>query len=181
MRKLIVMLPVMLPVMLAAITAIMTTIAVAVAVAVAGPARAGDWRWPVVGPVVQGFDPPASPFGSGHRGIDIAASPGTPIVAPAAGHVSFAGPVAGSLFVSIDHGSGLFSSYSWLSRALVRRGERVVTGQRVARSGMGHPSLQVAQLHMGVRLDGAYIDPLEYLGAASVSDLIRLAPLDDVA
>ena len=38
-----------------------------------GPARAaGNWSWPVVGPVIRGFDPPDTPFGSGHRGIDIA-------------------------------------------------------------------------------------------------------------
>ena len=36
-------------------------------------AAAGDWAWPVVGPVIRGYDPPALPYGSGHRGIDIAA------------------------------------------------------------------------------------------------------------
>jgi murein DD-endopeptidase MepM/ murein hydrolase activator NlpD len=41
--------------------------------AAVGPARAaGDWSWPVVGPVIRAFDPPDTPFGSGHRGIDIA-------------------------------------------------------------------------------------------------------------
>jgi murein DD-endopeptidase MepM/ murein hydrolase activator NlpD len=160
---------------------VVATIVTVAPVGVAGPAGAGDWLWPIVGPVVQGFDAPASAFGSGHRGIDIAAPHGTPIVAPGPGHVSFAGEVADSLFVSIDHGGGLVSSYSWVSRVLVKRGEPVATGQRVALSGVGHPSIDVAQLHMGVRDDGTYVDPLEYLRAASVSDLIRLAPIDAAA
>jgi murein DD-endopeptidase MepM/ murein hydrolase activator NlpD len=48
-------------------------------------AGAGGWTWPVVGPVIQAFDPPDTPYGSGHRGIDIAAEVGTTIVAPAMG------------------------------------------------------------------------------------------------
>ena len=55
-----------------------------VAGATAAPAAsAGGWTWPVVGPVIQTFDPPDTPYGSGHRGIDIAASVGTTVVAPA--------------------------------------------------------------------------------------------------
>jgi murein DD-endopeptidase MepM/ murein hydrolase activator NlpD len=159
---------------------LITTVVIA-GVAAAGPARAGDWPWPVVGPIIRGFDPPASPYGTGHRGVDIAASRGTPVVAPAAGRVSFAGPVAGALFVSIEHGGGLVSSYAWLSRVLVERGDLVTTGQRIALSGPGHSSMDVAHVHMGVRLDGAYVDPLEYLAIASVSDLIRLAPIEPAA
>src|SRR5215470_806031 len=73
------------------------------------------WTWPVVGPVIRGFDLPDDPYGSGHRGIDIAVSVGTTIVAPADGAVSFAGPVGGRLFLTIDHGGGLSSTYSWLT------------------------------------------------------------------
>jgi murein DD-endopeptidase MepM/ murein hydrolase activator NlpD len=153
------------------------TVVVAVLVA-ASPARAGDWRWPVVGPVLRAFEPPASPYGSGHRGIDIAASSGTSVVAPAPGRVSFAGPVAGELFASVDHGGGLVSTYSWLSGVVVQRGDRVAAGEVIAATGSGHVTLEAPHLHMGVRLDGTYVDPLDYLGAPSVSDIIRLAPID---
>src|SRR5687767_8493491 len=143
-----------------------------------GPARAaGDWAWPVVGPVIRGFDPPDSPFGSGHRGIDIAAGVASPVRAPADGQVSFAGPVGGRLFLTIDHGGGLESTYSWVSALLVRRGDLVTQGQPVVRTGGGHAGDLVPNLHLGVKLRDAYVDPLDYLGPIDVSSLIRLAPL----
>lgn len=138
---------------------------------------AGSWVWPVGGPVISGFDPPASPFGSGHRGIDIATPVGTEILAPEAGMVAFAGPIGGRLFLTIDHGHGLDSTYSWLSSLVVRRGDAVVAGQPVARSGDGHPGAPISHLHFGVRLDEMYVDPLDYLTPVDVSSLIRLAPL----
>src|SRR2546428_10952692 len=66
--------------------------------------------WPLPGAVIRGYEPPTSPYGPGHRGIDIAAPVGTPVLAAAAGTVSFAGRVAGSLYVTIDHGAGLFTT-----------------------------------------------------------------------
>jgi murein DD-endopeptidase MepM/ murein hydrolase activator NlpD len=138
---------------------------------------AGGWSWPVVGPVIRGFDPPDTPFGSGHRGIDIAASVGTAIRAAEAGVVTFAGPVGGRLFLTIDHGAGLESRYSFLSALAARRGDAVSMGQVVARSGSGHAGDLVPNLHFGVLLDDVYIDPLEYLGPVEVWRYIRLAPL----
>jgi len=143
-----------------------------------GTARAaGTWAWPVVGPVVRGFDPPSSPYGSGHRGIDIATPIGTTVVAPAPGLVTFSGLVAGRLFVTIDHGGGLLSTCSFLSATLVRKGDAVATGQAIARSGPGHPGDAQPNLHFGVRLAGQYVDPLDYLMPPSVVDLIHLAPI----
>ena len=144
----------------------------------AAPALAsGTWTWPVTGPVIRGFDPPGSPYGSGHRGIDIGAPSGTLVRAPAAGVVTFAGSVGGRLFVTIDHGGGLLSTCSFLSSLLVRKGDLVVQGQDVARSGTGHAGDAVPNVHLGVRLAGSYVDPMDYLGAASIVDLIRLAPI----
>jgi len=144
-----------------------------------GPARAaGDWSWPVVGPVIQGFDPPDTPFGSGHRGIDIAVALGSPVHAPAAGRVTFAGPVGGRLFLTIDHGAGLESTYSWLDAVIARRGDTIARGQVIGRSGTGHPGTLVPHLHLGVRLLDAYVDPLDYLGPIEVWRFIRLAPLN---
>ena len=147
-------------------------------VAPAAPAFAsGTWTWPVSGPVVRAFDPPGSPYGSGHRGIDIAAPVGTVVRAPAAGVVTFAGSVGGRLFVTIDHGGGLLSTCSFLSGLLVHKGDVVVQGQLIALSGSGHVGDTSPNVHLGVRLAGQYVDPMDYLAPMSIVDLIRLAPI----
>jgi murein DD-endopeptidase MepM/ murein hydrolase activator NlpD len=161
---------------------ILGVLAVVLGVAVAPPvAAAGTWLWPVTGPVLNAFDPPDSPYGSGHRGIDIAAPTETVAVAPSDGVVSFAGPIGGNLFLTLDHGGGLTSTFSWVSSLLVRRGDAVVAGQPVVLTGWAHPGSAVASLHFGVRLDGVYQDPLDYLDPIDVTSLIRLAPWDEQA
>lgn len=143
-------------------------------------AASAPWMWPVVGAIIQGYDPPDDPYGAGHRGIDIAAPAGAVLVAPDDGVVSFAGPVGGRLFLSIDHGGGVVSTSSFLTSLLVRKGDTVVRAQPVATTGWGHAGATVPHLHFGVRLDGEYVDPFAYLGPASVVGLIRLAPLGAV-
>ena len=139
---------------------------------------AGTWAWPVAGPVIRGFDPPQDPYGTGHRGIDIAAVTGTPVLAAERGTVTFAGSVGGELFVSIGHDGDLVSTYSWLSATLVHRGDAVMRGQTIALSGAGHPgSSEPPHLHLGVKLAGNYVDPLDYLAPRSFVGMIRLAPL----
>lgn len=136
----------------------------------------GTWVWPVIGPVVRDFDPPEDPYGAGHRGIDIAAPFGTPVRAPEAGVVTFAGKVGGELYVTIDHGAGLRSTCSWLSAIAVRKGDVVARGATLGSTGRGHPGATVPHLHFGVRADGVYVDPLRFLGPAPVSALVHLAP-----
>jgi len=138
---------------------------------------AGNWTWPVVGPVIRSFEPPATTYGPGHRGIDVAAPIGTPVVAPAPGNVTFAGAVAGELFVTVDHGGGLVSTYSWLSAILVRKGDVVREGVTLALSGPGHTGVVPPHLHFGVKRDGSYIDPLSVLSPLNVVGLIRLAAI----
>jgi hypothetical protein len=142
-----------------------------------GAEAAGTWTWPVRGPIVRPFDPPASPYGAGHRGIDIAVPAGTVVLAPAPGVVSFAGRVAGELFVSIDHGAGLVSTSSYLSAASVAKDDPVVAGQPIGLSGAGHPGSMIPHLHFGVRLGGVYVDPLRYLGPISLVGILWLAPI----
>jgi murein DD-endopeptidase MepM/ murein hydrolase activator NlpD len=147
----------------------------------AAPVADGSWAWPVPGPVIRAFEPPETPFGSRHRGIDVAAPVGTAVVAPEAGVVAFSGKVGGQLFVTLDHGGGLTSTYSWLSETLVRRADVVPRGALIARTGRGHAGAIVPHLHFGVRLDGTYLDPMAFLESPSVSGFIRLAPLSEAA
>ena len=67
------------------------------------------YTWPTGGPaaVLEGFDPPAVVWGSGHRGVDLALAAGSPVLAAGDGTVVFAGMVAGRPVVSIDHADGM--------------------------------------------------------------------------
>ena len=139
----------------------------------------GSYSWPVHGEVTREYDPPETPFGSGHRGIDIAAPLGTPVRAAEEGTVAFAGPVAGALFVSIDHPDGVRTTYSWLSEVRARAGDRLERGAIIGLTGSGHPGMEPPHLHLGARYGGEYIDPMLLLGGGSVVGLVRLAPLED--
>jgi murein DD-endopeptidase MepM/ murein hydrolase activator NlpD len=136
----------------------------------------GTYRWPVHGDVIRPYEEPANPYSAGHRGIDIAAPFGTVIRAPAGGTVSFAGPVAGSLFISIDHEGGIRTSYSWVSVISVKKGQLVTAGVPIGRTGQGHPGSDRPHLHFSARLNGTYIDPMLLLGGGNLDDVIHLAP-----
>jgi murein DD-endopeptidase MepM/ murein hydrolase activator NlpD len=139
-----------------------------------GPAF-GTYRWPVHGDVIRPFEEPANPYSAGHRGIDVAAPIGTTIRAPAAGTVSFAGTVAGSLFISIDHAGGIRTSYSWVSAVSVKKGAVLKAGGVIGRTGQGHPGSERPHLHFSARLNGTYIDPMLLLGGGNLDDVIHLA------
>ena len=138
----------------------------------------GSYTWPVVGPVIRGFVAPPNQFGAGHRGIDIGVPFGSPVHAANDGVVAFAGWIAGSLYVSIDHPDGVRTTYSWLSLAMVNEGQAVRRGDVIASSGHGHPEIQSPHLHFGARIGGTYIDPMILLGGGDVTGLIRLAPIE---
>lgn len=160
----------------------MIAMAALAAAAAATPARAapsfGTYAWPVRGPVLRPFSEPAGPFGPGHRGIDIGVPFGTAIRAPQDGIVAFAGWVAGSQFVSIDHPDGVRTTYSWLSSISVSRGAAVLRGTVIAHAGHGHPGESRPHLHLGARFEGGYLDPMLLLEVADVAELIRLAPIE---
>jgi murein DD-endopeptidase MepM/ murein hydrolase activator NlpD len=139
----------------------------------------GAYAWPVRGPVVRGFDEPQGPFAPGHRGIDIAAEPGTPVRAAQDGVVAFAGPVGGDLYVSVAHPDGIRTTYSWLSAISVRRGEEVRREAVLGTSGSGHPGVERPHLHFGARNGASYIDPLTLLERQTLVGLIQLAPLNE--
>lgn len=138
--------------------------AASAAPAVAPSVAPARWQWPVPPPitVVSPFRAPATPYSSGHRGIDVAASPGAPVVAPAAGRVSFAGQVAGRGVVAIDHGGGVVSAIEPVD-ALVAEGSPVAAGDPIGVvSSGGH--CDASCVHFGVRVDGEYVSPFLFLG-----------------
>lgn len=109
------------------------------------------WELPVQREVVDRFRPPLTRWGAGNRGWEFDTTEGDPVVAVASGEVFFAGPVAGRGVVTLDHGGGLLSSVTGLAEVLVLRGQTVRAGQLIGRAQRG--------LHLGVRVDGAYVDP----------------------
>ncbi|MEA2378011.1 MAG: hypothetical protein QOD13_1918, partial [Thermoleophilaceae bacterium] len=143
----------------------------------AAPARA-DWVWPVRGEVITPYRNGDDPYASGqHRGIDIAADVGTPVVAAAGGEIRFAGPAGASgLTVSVRIDGGRYdTSYLHLSSTAVRKGERVAAGDRLGAVGTtGVRSAEQPHLHFGVAY--AYHDPLALLPPAAAPERPRETP-----
>lgn len=136
---------------------------------------AGQFDWPLPGrpAVVRAFEAPAHRFGPGHRGVDLAAAPGTAVLAAGAGTVVFAGPVAGRAVVSIDHPGGLRTTYEPVAPS-VAAGEVVSRGQQIGTLQAGHPGC-AGCLHWGARRAADdYLDPLRLLGLGR----LRLLPWD---
>ncbi|MDQ3877286.1 MAG: peptidoglycan DD-metalloendopeptidase family protein [Actinomycetota bacterium] len=133
-------------------------------------------RPPVYGAIERGFEPPAGAFGPGHRGIDFTAAPETQVVAAAPGKVTFAGPVAGTVAVTIRHEGGLETTYSSLSSVVVSKGEVVQAGSLIGTAEESHAGAGEG-LHFGVKLHGEYVDPQPYLTEQDISEALHLAPV----
>ena len=146
----------------------------------AAPPACGVWLPPVDGPVVRPFQAPAFAYGPGHRGVDLAAAPGTPVRAAGDGVVSFAGSVAGSLHVVVAHDGGLRTTYAFLAGATVRTGERVTRGQVVGLVGGSGPEHEPGALHFGLRLGDRYLDPQRLFEVCDLTQLVRLVPADEI-
>ncbi len=124
------------------------------------PARSA-WQWPVSpAAIAHGFEPPALPWGSGHRGVDLSATVGAPVRSPAAGTVTFAGAVAGRPVLVVGHPSGLRSTLEPVT-AVLAVGASVAPGAIVGSVAptAGHCSPGTC-VHWGVLRGTTYLDPL---------------------
>ena len=98
-----------------------------------------------------------------HSGLDMAAPSGTAILAAYDGDV-VAAAYSGSMgnYIMIDHGSGLYTIYMHCSALYVSKGQSVSKGQNIAAVGSTGRSTG-PHLHFGVRLNGNYTSPWNYL------------------
>ena len=106
---------------------------------------------------------PTAGASSNHKGIDIGASSGSPIVAAAAGTVTVStySESAGN-YVTIDHGNGFHTVYMHASARYVKVGQKVSAGQQIAAVGSTGYSTG-PHLHFGVMKNGVYVNPMNYL------------------
>jgi len=120
--------------------------------------------WPVRGWITAEFDEELPGRERPHRGLDIAASQGTPILAAAEGLVTLSGwdPNLG-LVVVVDHQNGLSTLYGHCSQILAQVGDSVEQGQAIAHLGNTGRS-SAPHLHFEVRESGVAVDPRVYLG-----------------
>jgi murein DD-endopeptidase MepM/ murein hydrolase activator NlpD len=130
---------------------------------IAPPVHHGDiFLWPVRGRLIEGFGP--EPNGTHNDGINIAAPRGSPVQAVDAGVVAYAGNELrgyGNLIL-IKHPGDWISAYAHCDLILVKRGQKVVRGQVIARVG-ATGNVKTPQLHFELRRGDKPVDPRAYL------------------
>lgn len=122
-------------------------------------AGAINWIWPTKGKVVSGFND------NGNKGIDIAGTKGQPILAAAPGKVIYSGSDLrgyGKLVI-IKHNSTYLSVYANNSNILVKEGQQVGAGQKIAE--MGDTDSNIVKLHFEIRQQGKSVDPAKFLAS----------------
>jgi murein DD-endopeptidase MepM/ murein hydrolase activator NlpD len=127
---------------------------------------AARFRWPVDAPRVTSLF--GSRWGRAHEGIDLQAAIGTPVYAADGGEVVYAGNTVrgyGNMVV-VKHADALMTVYAHNSVLLVKVGQHVSSGQRIALSGQsGHAT--GPHVHFEVRRDQVPRDPLQFLPGRS--------------
>lgn len=122
--------------------------------------------WPVKGLITSGFTNRISPFTNEkefHEGLDISARTGTVIIAPADGVVTEIGKTYGfGNLLTVSHGYGLKTMYGHLSSALVKKGQAVKRGDKIALVGSSGRTTG-PHLHYEVLLNGVPVNPRNYI------------------
>lgn len=128
---------------------------------------------PLQGWFMSGFGYRIDPFTGRvkmHEGLDIAAPPGTPIIAPADGTVKFAGERRGfGLTLEINHGYGYTTLYGHCQRIALEKGEKVKRGDVIAYVGSTGKSTG-PHLHYEVRVSQIAVNPIHYILSPSITD-----------
>jgi lipoprotein NlpD len=141
-----------------AVAAPATTAAATPAPASATPgAQVGEWLWPSEGTVAGRFG------AAGGKGIDIVGARNTPVIAAASGKVVYSGSGLrgyGKLLI-IKHAGEFLSAYAHNESILVKEGDSVTAGQKIAL--MGDSDTDRVELHFEIRRYGKPLDPLVYL------------------
>ena len=120
------------------------------------PAMRGDWTWPAEGPVIAGFN------GTSNKGVDIGGKMGDPVLAMGKGVVVAAEQMRGyGTVLMVDHGGTYMSVYAHLRTLLVKKGQSVAKGQKIAE--MGNAETDRVKLHFVIRRGGNAVDPRKYL------------------
>ncbi|MGB8339015.1 MAG: peptidoglycan DD-metalloendopeptidase family protein [Burkholderiales bacterium] len=121
-----------------------------------------EWAWPALGKI-KGF------FSETNKGLDISGTLGQPVMASAAGKVIYVGssvPRMGKLLV-ISHSKNYLSIYAHNDKILVKEGQAVTKGQKVAE--MGNTDSEQVKLHFEIRQMGKPVDPMKYLPGDKLS------------
>jgi len=154
---------------LAAVLAASTAlVALASGVVPAGAQSSVSYRPPVDAPVIDHFRDPACPYCAGNRGLEYATAPGTPVRALAAGTVTFAGDVAGTRYLVIQHADRRRVTYGRLTTINPADGGVVAAGSVVGTT--------TAALYVGLRDGDTYVDPEPLIGR--LRRPARLVPMD---
>jgi lipoprotein NlpD len=118
-----------------------------------------SWIWPTKGKVIAGFND------GGNKGIDIAGTKGQPILAAAPGKVIYSGSDLrgyGKLVI-VKHNNTFLSVYANNSNILVKEGQQVSAGQKIAE--MGDTDSNTVKLHFEIRQQGKSVDPAKFLAS----------------
>lgn len=151
---------------LALVLPLVLSLAPALAPVLGMPSASVPWRPPVTPLVVERpFSAPPGPYAPGHRGVDLAAEPGSLIRAPSLGVVRVAGVVAGKAVVSIEHPHRILGRVGWRTtyegvRASVAVGDPVRAGDPIGVV-VGHD--RGRGIHWGLKHGRTYADPLMLL------------------
>ena len=133
----------------------------------------GTWPLHPEPPVVHGFDPPSSPWGAGHRGVDLLGRPGQVVRSALPGTVTYAGVLAGRGVVVVSHGTTRTTYQPVAAAADLAVGDPVGAGRRLGvLEAAGSHCAPRSCLHWGWLEGTTYLDPLRLVGLGPV----RLLP-----